>query len=122
MTAEEKGRLEAGGVNVDDAMQRFMNNEKLLARFLKKLKDDTSYNDLVKAVAEENCDKAFEAAHTLKGISGNLALTRLNVLVGEQTEYLRGANRNFEAAAAMMPQITASYEEALKTIDEVYGE
>ncbi len=122
MTDEKRAILEAGGLNVDEAMGRFMNNEQFWIKFLKKFKADLSYADLVKAIEEQNCDKAFEAAHTLKGITGNLALSKLNTLISEQTEYLRGANRNFEAAAAMMPQVTASYEEVLKTIDEVYGE
>ena len=54
MTADEKQKLEAGGVNVEEAMQRFMNNEKLLERFLKKFVVDGSYNDLVKAIEEKD--------------------------------------------------------------------
>ena len=32
MTEEAKKKLEEGGVNVEEAMQRFMNNDKLLDR------------------------------------------------------------------------------------------
>lgn len=122
MTQEQKAVLEAGGFGVEEAMQRFMNSEQLWIKFLKKFKADTSFGDLVKAMEEKNATKAFEASHTLKGITGNLALTEFNRLVGEQTEYLRVTEINFEAAEAMMPQLKEVYEKTLKIINEVCGE
>lgn len=122
MAGERKHVLEEGGINVEEAMQRFMNNEKLWTKFLKKFKADLSYENLVKAIEEKEWNKAFEAAHTLKGITGNLALSKLHDLVSRQTDYLRGENNDFEAAVAMMPEITEVYEKVLKLIDEVYGE
>ncbi|MCI9296647.1 MAG: Hpt domain-containing protein [Lachnospiraceae bacterium] len=120
MTADEKQKLEAGGVNVEEAMQRFMNNEKLLERFLKKFVVDGSYNDLVKAIEEKDCDKAFTQAHTLKGVTGNLALAKLHDLVNRQTDHLRG--KEFDTAAAMMAEVTKAYEEVIGAIKGVYGE
>lgn len=122
MTQEQKAMLEANGFNVSEAMQRFMNNEQLWMKFLKKFKADTSYGDLVRAMEEKDSTKAFEASHTLKGITGNLALSRFNELISEQTEYLRGTETNLEAADAMMPQITEVYENTLRIINEVCGE
>lgn len=122
MTDERKAILEAGGFNVDEAMKRFMNNEQLWIRFLKKFKGDESYANLVKAMAEKDSKNAFAAAHTLKGITGNLAMTRFNVLISEQTEHLRKEADGMEEAAAMMPQITELYNESIRIINEVYGE
>lgn len=119
MTAEEKQKLEDGGINVDEAMRRFMNNEKLLMRFLQKFKEDMSYENLIKAMEEKDCEKAFEAAHTLKGVAGNLAMTKFYAMTGEQTDYLRG--KDFEAAQAMMPGVSEAYERIIQTIKEVYG-
>ncbi len=119
MTEDIKRKLEEGGINVDEAMQRFMNNEKLLERFLKKFASDVSYDDLVKAMEEKDCEKAFTEAHTLKGVTGNLALTQLHDLVNEQTDYLRG--KDFDPAAAMMPDVAKAYEKVIGAIREVYG-
>ena len=119
MTEDIKRKLEEGGINVDEAMQRFMNNEKLLERFLKKFASDVSYDDLVKAMEEKDCEKAFTEAHTLKGVTGNLALTQLHDLVNEQTDYLRG--KDFDPAAAMMPDVAKAYEKVIGAIGEVYG-
>ena len=122
MAGERKGVLEEGGINVNEAMQRFMNNEQLWIKFLKKFKADSSYENLVKSIEEKEWNKAFEAAHTLKGITGNLALSKLHDLVSRQTDYLRGEDNDFEAAVGMMPEITEVYENVLKLIEEVYGE
>lgn len=122
MTDERKAILQAGGFNVDEAMNRFMNSEQLWIKFLKKFKADVSFRDLVKAIEEKDGEKAFAAAHTLKGITGNLAMSRFNALISEQTEYLRGEAGDMEAATAMMPQITELYENTIKIINEVYVE
>ena len=122
MAGERKGILEEGGINVKEVMQRFMNNEQLWIKFLKKFKADSSYEKLVKSIEEKEWNKAFEAAHTLKGITGNLALSKLHDLVSRQTDYLRGEDNDFEAAVGMMPEITEVYENVLKLIEEVYGE
>lgn len=122
MAGERKGILEEGGINVKEAMQRFMNNEQLWIKFLKKFKADSSYEKLVKSIEEKEWNKAFEAAHTLKGITDNLALSKLHDLVSRQTDYLRGEDNDFEAAVGMMPEITEVYENVLKLIEEVYGE
>lgn len=122
MTDERKAILQAGGFNVDEAMNRFMNSEQLWIKFLKKFKADMSFRNLVEAIEEKDSEKAFAAAHTLKGITGNLAMTRFNALISEQTEHLRGEAGGMEAAAAMMPQITELYEDTVKIINEVYGE
>lgn len=122
MTDEKRAMLEAGGFNVDEAMRRFMNNEQLWIKFLKKFKVDDSYAGLVKAMEEQDKEKAFAAAHTLKGIAGNLAMFRFNALISEQTECLRQETGDMTAASAMMPRITELYDEAIRTINEVYGE
>ena len=122
LTDDQKSLLEENGFSIKDAMQRFMNNEQLWIKFLKKFKADTSYADLVQAVEGGEWKKAFEAAHTLKGITGNLALSRFNELISEQTDYLREPVNDFGAAAEMMPRIAEIYDNTIKIIDEVCGE
>ena len=122
MTEARKAVLVAGGFNVDEAMKRFMNNEQLWIKFLKKFKADGSYAGLVKAMEDKDREKAFAAAHTLKGITGNLAMSRFHDLISEQTEYLRQETDGMEAAAAMMPKVTELYDESIRIISEVYGE
>lgn len=120
MTEEVRNKLVAMGLNMDTAMERFMNNESLLERFLKKFPNDKSYQDLLAAIENEDTDAAFVAAHTLKGVSANLSLESLQKVVGEQTELFR--NKDFESGAKMMPAVTEIYENIVAVLNEVFGE
>lgn len=114
MDSVRKQKLEESGIDVDSGMARFMGNEALYEKFLKKFCDDKSYADLVQAVADGDCEKAFVAAHTLKGVCGNLSMTTLEQLVSRQVEYLRSGE--LVPAADMMPEITAAYEDIIHVI------
>ena len=71
--------------NYEDALSRLM-NDTLIEKFLKTFLNDDSFNSL--SVSIENSD-SHEAAHTLKGVSLNLSLSRLSASASEITEYLR---------------------------------
>lgn len=101
-------RLKEAGIDVPNALERFMGNETLLERFLKKFLDDTNYEKLAAAIAAGQQEAALTAAHTLKGISGNLSMTELFALLTEQVAAFRGNDWN--RAVEMMPEITKTYE------------
>lgn len=54
-----------------------------------KIFDDKNFDTLSQGIKEGNIDKAFEAAHSLKGVLGNLELTPILKPVVEITELLR---------------------------------
>lgn len=106
-----KQRAKNAGINIDAGVERFSGNEMLYEKFLHRFADDKSYSELVTALSDNDCDAAFNAAHTLKGLSGNLSLTRLQKLVSEQVEYLRAGN--LDAAKLMLEEISAAYKDVL---------
>lgn len=61
----------------------------LVKKFITKFLDDSSFSELCLAMEEGNREKAFHAAHTLKGVSANLGLNRLLSTVTLLTEQLR---------------------------------
>ena len=81
--------LRAFGANVDEGVQRCVNNADFYLKMVKKAADDTSFEDLEAAVNEKNLDQAFELAHALKGALANLALTPLHEPVSQMVEQLR---------------------------------
>ncbi len=81
--------LRAYGANVDEGLRRCMNMEAFYLKLFGSLKGDTRVDDLKAAVARKDLDAAFEAAHALKGIYGNLSLTPLYEPVCRITELLR---------------------------------
>ena len=70
--------LRSFGANVDEGLNRCVNNEEFYLKMVKKAADDTSYEDLAKAIKEKDLDQAFEIAHALKGVLSNLALTPMS--------------------------------------------
>ena len=89
MTKEYKMQLIKAGVNLNLAMNRFMQNETLYEKFLRKFPSDTTFFLLKKNIEEQNIKESFAVAHTLKGICGNLELNSLMEIINPLTEKLR---------------------------------
>lgn len=81
--------FEAYGADYRETMRRFMNKEAMYIRFLDMLFQDTSLEKLGRALDSGDMTGAFEAAHTLKGVSANLGLTPLYEAVCAIVEPLR---------------------------------
>ena len=99
---------------VDEALERFMQNEALLMRFLGRLPADPTFGQLCAAMEAGDAQAAFTAAHTLKGLAGNLSLHRLHQAVSRQVELLRSGDA--AAAAELMPEIRAAWQAAADAV------
>jgi HPt (histidine-containing phosphotransfer) domain-containing protein len=77
------------GANVDEGLNRCMNNEAFYLRLVQMALGDAGFGRLEQAVNDGNLESAFEAAHALKGVLGNLSLTPVFDPVSEVTELLR---------------------------------
>lgn len=77
---------DALGGNYEDTVRRLY-NEKLVEKFLFKFEEDPSFENLKKALEEENLEAAFRAAHTLKGVAQNMGFDNRKVMpYAEQIE------------------------------------
>lgn len=70
-------------------MLRFMNNEKLWEKFAVKFLEDQTFQGLLGAMESREKTRAFEEAHTLKGVVGNLGFQQLFAACSEIVEALR---------------------------------
>jgi chemotaxis protein histidine kinase CheA len=102
-----KGKLVEAGIDVDGAMERFMNNDNMFKKFQLKFPNDPNMETLREGLKEKDCDKAFRAAHTLKGVCGNLSYVALAKVTSEVTEYLRAGD--MDSAVAKMPDMEEEY-------------
>lgn len=84
--------LRSAGNDVDDALARFMGNEAMYVKFLGKLAGDDSFDKLSAAFAAGDVKECFAASHTLKGVLGNLGLTKLVKLNTPIVETARGGD------------------------------
>ncbi|MBQ6335370.1 MAG: Hpt domain-containing protein [Erysipelotrichaceae bacterium] len=81
--------LRAYGADVDKGLNLCMNNEDFYLRMVSMILNEASFDQLAKAIGDNDLEEAFKVSHALKGVSGNLALTPLYDKVEEITELLR---------------------------------
>lgn len=117
MEESRKEKLLQAGVNIETAMERFIGNEELLIRFLKKFPEDPNYGQLKEAMSAKNYKDAFTAAHTLKGLCGNLSLNDLFELVSKETECLR--HDQHDEAEEIFPELAAEYERVVAILETI---
>lgn len=100
----DKQELINSGIDYEEGVRRFCGAEDLYCKFLKKFLEDTTFDALRQAMQEEDYEAAFQAAHTLKGLSGNLSLTPLYEASKEIVEMLR-EGANISGANAYLPVV-----------------
>jgi HPt (histidine-containing phosphotransfer) domain-containing protein len=78
----------AMGADYEDVISRLRTDERV-TRFLAKVPDDPSYQLLCDSLDKGDVAETFRAAHTLKGISQNLSLTRFSHSAAALSDYLK---------------------------------
>lgn len=113
MTTLEQAYHELGA-DYEGVTNRLM-GETLVARFVGKFFEDENFAKLGEALAAQDVEAAFVAAHTLKGVCQNLGFDNLYAPSSELTEVLRAGS--LEGADELYAKVVAEYrkmEEVLK--------
>lgn len=105
--------LAQAGIDVEDAMERFMDNEEMFRMFLRKLLEDSTYRDMLDAIAIKDVEQAFEAAHHLKGTVANLSISKVYAQLYDIVEMLRYGNI---PSKVKLQQFEQTYESVLTAI------
>ena len=113
MTVQEC--YEAFGGNYQEVISRLRTDERV-AKFLQRVVDDGSYKLLCDSVAGGNVDEAFRAAHTLKGVCGNLSITKLGESSSELTEILREHRTLGDEIQPLLQRVKEDYELTINAI------
>ncbi len=115
-------KLKDYGVDVEAAVARFVGKKDLYTKFLMKFLDDTNFNGLLESIENQKYPEAFEYAHSLKGVCGNLNLSPLTEQVTELTEILRNkeslSGEEQQRIQDIMPVMTKSYEDIIRILEE----
>ena len=114
MNEQMKQELIAWGVNWADVTDRFMGNEDLVERFMFKFLKDKSFGSLALGMQKKDVKEAFAGCHSLKGVTGNLALDGMRDDVLKLTEILRAGS--MDGAEELYKNIKKSYEELIGII------
>ncbi len=77
MSNKDKENLINAGVDLDDALPRFMDSDIIYCRFLKLFLIDQSFAKLQNSIESGDLKDAYSHAHTLKGVASNLSFSKL---------------------------------------------
>ncbi len=77
------------GVNTDEGLSRCMGSEQFYIKLVNMIPDEQGFDKLKAATEAGDLQAGFEAAHALKGVLGNLSLTKMFDKCSEFTELLR---------------------------------
>ncbi len=114
MTVKEV--YELTGSDFNNVINRLM-KDTLVKKFTLKFLNDKSYAELCAGLESGDCEEAFRAAHTLKGVCQNLAFTRLAKISSDVTEELRAGN--LEGAKSLFPEVEKRYAELTEEIKKI---
>lgn len=117
MMKDIKSKYTLAGNDYDGALNRTAGDEELFLSLLDMFLNDKSWSELNAAMANGDAKAAFAAAHSLKGSSGMLGMTRLFDAVRPLTEALRGGD--IALAKVLFPAAEREYEavtELIKTL------
>lgn len=81
--------LKAFGADVTEGVKRCLDDEEFYIDLVKSVIPDERIPELEKYIAAKDFDKAFEVAHALKGMYGNISLTPIYEPICQITELLR---------------------------------
>lgn len=111
-----KEKFNNNGIDVQEALGRFMNNEAFYEKCLLKFLDDKNYSLLEQSMREKDYEEAFTHAHTVKGLAGNLSLISLADVTGDLVEPLR--NGNYGNVVPLFEKVKSEYEKVCIIIRE----
>lgn len=105
-------------INVKEALARVRDNKKLFRRMLGLFMESGEFAALEDSLMQKDYNKAADAAHAIKGITGNLALTELFKISARMMEELRQGIASDESQA----DFRAAYSQTRLYVEEVMQE
>lgn len=109
-------KLSKAGISANEGIKRFGGNAEKYEELLNQFPDDIHFKAMCDAIAEKNVQKAFNEAHALKGISGNLSMKRFYEDLFPLVEELRGGS--LENADTLLQKVKQDYDDALAALDK----
>lgn len=100
MDALQEKKLQDAGVDINGGVRRFAGKYELYEQFLFRFPSDPTFSALVQSMNQKDWAQALSAAHTLKGVAGNLGMNRLFHACDETVKHFRaddpiGAERSY---------------------------
>ncbi|MDR1909814.1 MAG: Hpt domain-containing protein [Spirochaetaceae bacterium] len=102
-------------VDEADGVKRVMNNLKLYVKLLAKFRNENNLDDLNTHLKAGDLEKAQGAAHTIKGLAGNLSLLELQKQALEIETQIKAKSVD----PATVESLNVCFAETLAAVDQV---
>lgn len=107
-------KLAEYGIDYPDAMSRLDGNAAFYKRLSLKYLDNSSFATLAAAMEVGDFDAGYKAAHTLKGVAGNLSFSRMYKAASAICEALRQGE--YRAAEGLMPELAQAHSSVMHAL------
>lgn len=108
--------LTSRGCDIEGALPRFIDNRDFYCRMLEQVPREENFSKLGAALDAGDVTAAFEAAHTIKGVMGNMGLTPMYEEVCYIVESLRnGRLDNMQEHYQALSRLKEELETLLKS-------
>jgi len=104
-------------IDVENALKRVGGNEVLYKKLLKLFVAESNYDALCENIESGNNEEIARLAHTVKGVSANLALTSLNEQVAKVEMEAKAGNDS----KALLPGLKETFDKTLELITDYIG-
>lgn len=116
-------QLKDVGVDVDSALERFMGNQGLYLRFLLQLPDLLQFDEMERALSEQDQETFYHYIHTLKGTASNLGVSAVGDCAHAILAELRtGGFRNMKKLQELLKEIDTESERVAAIIKYYKGD
>ena len=106
------------GGNYEHAV-RIMKKDKLIDKYVRKLKDSNVGDALAQAGETMDAVKLFESAHAMKGVCANLGLDALASVADEITEEFRAGNPRTLSDEAVREKVAGILQRYRDTVEGI---
>lgn len=111
-----KQKMIDAGIDYDGGTARLMGNTEMYEKFLQMFISDDSFQQLDAAMEAKNYAAAFSAAHTLKGVAGNLSMQTFYDVLVPFVDMLRN-NADIPGAVENYPELKKKYEQIIEALN-----
>ncbi|NOR64473.1 MAG: response regulator, partial [Candidatus Scalindua sp.] len=110
------------GIDVEAALIRVGGNRKLYKKLLIKFRDDysNSFDEIQRAIENNNLNDAERYAHTVKGVAGNIGISKLYKVAGDLEAGIR--KRETDRYDSMLKKYSRELSKALTTLKDLEPE
>lgn len=116
----DKTELLKAGIDYDDGLKRFSGYSSIYEKYLKRFVTDEQADILTEQMEKCQYEEAFQTAHKLKGIIGNLSMNNLFEKISVFVDKLRNES-DVEGAKAMYPELLEEYADIVKVLKKQFN-